>query len=190
MRYMSSPVHRYRSLAALFVVGTALTGCGEDKEPEPKDPDATSIRMVGPDGETMSAQIVPTDNGMRMRVEGNGESSTIEMQFPESFKDPDAAMFPDGGPVRMPPREPRDPDAMARRLRQMEEDDRKFDEGRDAMLKRFRDESEEFQRSFKGDGRRFDELRKSFPRPSGSSADPVPPSNPAAPPATSKGREQ
>ena len=190
MRFISSPVQRYRSLAAVFVVGTAMAGCGEDKKPEPKDPDATSIRMVGPDGEAMSAEIVPTENGMRMRVEGNGEESTIEMQFPESFKDPNAAMFPDGGPIRMPPREPRDPDAMARRIRQMEEDDRKFDEGRDAMLKRFRDESQDFQRSFKEDGRRFDELRKSFPAPAGKSADLDPPSTRAVPPPTSQGREQ
>ena len=76
----------------------AVAGCEKaDGEPRERDPNATTMRMTGPDGEEVVAEIVETKNGMRMRIEGNGEEQTIEMELPEGFQRPGAGIAPGDG---------------------------------------------------------------------------------------------
>ncbi len=181
---MSPP--RGSVLVAALLGVVALAGCEKAEEkPHERDPNATTMRMTGPDGEELTAEIVETENGMRMRVKGNGEEQTIEMELPEGFRKPGA-----GGPLG-------DASEQRKRWQQGSEDirasmreqaarqddfERKFDEDRDAFLKRFEEERRDFDRRFKEDGRRFDELRKTFPPVVGKPAASPSSAPPAAPP--------
>ena len=72
----TSPMSLLRGsvLAAAISGAFAVAGCEKADwgEPRERDPNATTMRMTGPDGEEVVAEIVETKNGMRMRIEGNG----------------------------------------------------------------------------------------------------------------------
>lgn len=188
----TSPMSLLRGsvLAAAILGAFAVAGCEKaDEEPRERDPNATTMRITGPDGEEVVAEIVETKNGMRMRIEGNGEEQTIEMELPEGFQRPGAGTAPgDGSEQRKRWQESREDirTSMRDNAARQDELNRKFDEDRDAFLKRFEQQQREFDRGFEEDGRRFDELRK---RLSAAGA-PAPGSSPAMTPMANDGGRQ
>ena len=128
-------------VAALFA-SCLLSACSKAEEAtEERDPNATTMRMVGPDGEEVTADIVETDKGMKMRVrDADGKESSIEMEMPEGFRAPGSGQS--GG---------------------REDSFSDFD-------RRFKERQEAFDRRFEEDQRRMDERmrpldRTASPRP-------------------------
>lgn len=154
-------------LAAAILGCVVLSGCDKaEEQPRERDPNAATMRMTGPDGEGVTAEIVETENGMRMRIEGNGEEQTIEMELPEGFTSSGGRLVGDEGS----PQGKRWHEGMkdiktslGEQAAREDEFNRKFDEDRDAFLKRFEERQREFDSRFEEDGRRFDELRKRLP---------------------------
>ena len=178
---------RRGSVVAVVLLGCAvLSGCGkEGEEPPERDPNATTMRMTGPDGEEVTAEIVETENGMRMRVKGNGEEQTIEMELPEGFRKPGSVgTLGDGSEQRSRWQQGREDirASMREGAARQDEFERKFDEERNAFQKRFEEERRDFDRRFEEDGRRFDELRKRYPPVGGKPSAPPSPAQPAAAP--------
>lgn len=140
----NSPMSPLRGsvLAVVLLAVVALSGCGKTEEPPvDRDPNATTMRMTGPDGAEVSADIVETENGMKMRVRGaDGKESSIEMELPEGFRAPGAG----GGQT-------------GARGDAFSDFDRRFDERSEQFRKRFDERVEEFDR-------RFEENRKAFDR--------------------------
>lgn len=175
-------------LAAALLGCIMLPGCSKSEQaPRERDPNATTMRMTGPDGVEVIAEIVETENGMRTRIEGDGEERTIEMEMPDGFRKPGTdGAHGDGSQFGERWQKGREDirASMREQAARQDEFERKFDEDRDAFLKRFDEERRDFDRRFREDGRRFDELRKTFPPAAGKPA-PTPSSSAlATPPGT------
>ena len=159
-------------VAALFA-SCLLSACSKAEEaPEERDPNATTMRMVGPDGEEVTADIVETDKGMKMRVrDADGKESSIEMEMPEGFRAPGSGQS--GG------REDSFSDFDRRFDVRREQFRKRFDERVDEFDRRFKERQEAFDRRFEEDQRRMDERMRPLDR----TAPPRPPAAPSPSPA-------
>jgi hypothetical protein len=139
-------------VAALFASGL-LSACSKAEEaPEERDPNATTMRMVGRDGEEVTADIVETDKGMKMRVrDADGKESSIEMEMPEGIRGPSFGTGRSGG------REDSFSDFDRRFDERSEQFRKRFDERADEFDRRFKERQEAFDRRFEQDRRRMDE---------------------------------
>lgn len=159
-------------VAALFA-SCLLSACSKAEEaPEERDPNATTMRMVGPDGEEVTADIVETEKGMKMRVrDADGKESSIEMEMPEGFRAPGSGQS--GG------REDSFSDFDRRFDERSEQFRKRFDERVDEFDRRFKERQEAFDRRFEEDQRRMDERMRPLDR----TAPPRPPAAPSPSPA-------
>jgi hypothetical protein len=138
-------------VAALFA-SCLLSACSKAEEAtEERDPNATTMRMVGPDGEEVTADIVETDKGMKMRVrDADGKITSIEMEMPEGFRAPGSGQS--GG---------------------HEDSFSDFD-------RRFKERQEAFDRRFEEDQRRMDERMRPLDRTASPRPPAAPSPSPAA----------
>ena len=138
-------------VAALFASGL-LSACSKAEEAtEERDPNATTMRMVAPDGEEVTADIVETDKGMKMRVrDADGKITSIEMEMPEGFRAPGSGQS--GG---------------------REDSFSDFD-------RRFKERQEAFDRRFEEDQRRMDERMRPLDRTASPRPPAAPSPSPAA----------
>lgn len=138
-------------VAALFA-SCLLSACSKAEEAtEERDPNATTMRMVAPDGEEVTADIVETDKGMKMRVrDADGKITSIEMEMPEGFRAPGSGQS--GG---------------------REDSFSDFD-------RRFKERQEAFDRRFEEDQRRMDERMRPLDRTASPRPPAAPSPSPAA----------